>query len=100
VDYLWLILVSTLSTYAAGLGIAQSRNDLLRRTIMTGNLVINLGLLFTFKYFNLLAETANVFLRGLHRGEPLSLLPVLLPVGNLVLYVSGDQFTRWMCITV
>lgn len=76
-----LIFGTTLLSYCAALRIAAAAKLYLKRIWLIGTLVVCLGVLFFFKYFNFLADTA-VSLLGLFglTLSPLS-LRILLPVG-------------------
>ncbi|MDR2490041.1 MAG: MBOAT family protein [Spirochaetaceae bacterium] len=76
-EYLALIILSVLVTWASGLLMeGQSRNR--KRIVLAGSLVLNLGILFFFKYYGFFAET----LRLLAPNAPaMPSFNVLLPVG-------------------
>jgi len=84
-EYLVLILVSTLVTWISALVMDQepdgAGNTLRRRVALAADLVINLGILFFFKYFHFTVNTVNA-VTGLFGAAPIRLsLNVLLPVG-------------------
>ena len=55
--FLLLILVTTLSSYASALLLEQQTQRQSRRMTVAANLVLNLGILACFKYFNFFADT-------------------------------------------
>jgi D-alanyl-lipoteichoic acid acyltransferase DltB (MBOAT superfamily) len=75
--YLVLILISVAVTWASGL-LMEGRNVREKRFVLTASLVINLGILFFFKYYGLFAETAGILSRG---GIRFPSFNILLPVG-------------------
>lgn len=79
--YALLLLTTTLVAWLSALGMEGATKPR-RRTCLIASLVINLGLLFTFKYFNLFADTGE-WLASALLGFRLDLptLSVLLPVG-------------------
>lgn len=87
--YALLMLLSTVLTYLCGLGLdAVGRRDLpaprklaLRKAVLWASLLINLGILFFFKYFDFAIDSLNALLVhvGLHLNTPG--FDVLLPVG-------------------
>ncbi len=87
--YVLLMLLSTVVTYLCGLGLdALDRRELpdlrklrLRRTVLWSSLVINLGILFFFKYFDFALDSLNALLipAGFRLNRPA--FDVLLPVG-------------------
>ncbi len=79
--YIILIVFSTCVDYFAGL--QMSRTDVKRkRTVyLVMSLVTNLGLLFTFKYFNFFSRSVSEFFQAISIPVQPHLLHVLLPVG-------------------
>ena len=75
--YLLLILISVVVTWVSGL-LMEGRNVREKRLVLTASLVINLGILFFFKYYGLFTETAELLSRG---GLRFPSFNVLLPVG-------------------
>jgi D-alanyl-lipoteichoic acid acyltransferase DltB (MBOAT superfamily) len=81
VDYLILLLVSTGVDYVVGRVIPRAHTQRRRRLLLLASLTTNLGLLFSFKYFDFFNDAARqLFARF---GLPYSIpdLDVLLPVG-------------------
>jgi alginate O-acetyltransferase complex protein AlgI len=74
--YFLLLVFSTIVEYNFALWIADSPNQTKRKLLLTLSLIVNLGMLFYFKY-------TNFFLRGYQAltGQPVPVLHVLLPVG-------------------
>lgn len=87
--YALLLLTSTLITWLCGLGIdrvntsgaAPEKKQRLRKLVLIASLVINLGILFFFKYFDFALNSLNALLMplGFHLNRPG--IDVLLPVG-------------------
>ena len=80
--YIVLILGSTVVDYIAGLRIHGAKSQATKKAWLTTSLVVNLGLLFTFKYFNFFSRATAEVLKsffGLEISAPV--LDVLLPVG-------------------
>jgi alginate O-acetyltransferase complex protein AlgI len=79
--YILLIVFSTLVDYTVGLKMAKTDNRKLRVRYLVTSLVVNLGLLFVFKYFNFFNSSVIDFLNSLGiEANPVK-LDVLLPVG-------------------
>ncbi len=76
-----LLLISTTGDFLLGLRIDQSLNNRIRKRWLIGSLVLNLGILSFFKYFNFfVASTISLFdTLGIHLSAPV--LHVVLPVG-------------------
>lgn len=81
VEYLALILASTLVDYFAGLMMGRTEDRRKRLPFLLLSLATNLGLLFAFKYFNFFNESLQAVLGrfDMHFGSPA--FAVLLPVG-------------------
>ncbi|NJD03195.1 MAG: MBOAT family protein [Ruminiclostridium sp.] len=79
--YALLMLLSTVITYLASILIFRTKGGKLRAFYLIFSLVINLGILFLFKYFNFFNETAAdlMLLLGVEY-QPVR-LSLLLPVG-------------------
>ena len=79
--YALLLLSSTIITYAASLGIAGSQRTGIRKAWLTGSLVLNLGILFLFKYYNFLVANVASVLSASGLAMELPAFSLLLPVG-------------------
>jgi len=81
VAYAGLLAFSTLVDYVVGRALFATSNSTLKKAILATSLVVNLSLLFTFKYWHLFHHSmAHVFaILGMKWSEPQ--LNVLLPVG-------------------
>lgn len=88
-QYAILILMSTVVTYGSGLLMDQVKNSsyhedkkvTLKKLIVTGSFIINLGILFYFKYLNFLLETIGNVLARVNINLNISTFDILLPVG-------------------
>ncbi|MEO7936684.1 MAG: hypothetical protein ABIR27_10545 [Dokdonella sp.] len=76
--YLALILLFTVTDYAIGLGLGKVRRP---RQLMILSLIINLGVLFFFKYANWAIGDWNTVDTMIGGGLAISPLDLLLPVG-------------------
>lgn len=79
--FLLLIVVSSATDFLVGLRLGKTEELSLRRLWLTLSVVVNLGLLGFFKYFNFFIESFQLFLNsiGFHTSE--ISLSVILPVG-------------------
>lgn len=75
-NYLWLIWLNIFTNYLCALFIAKFSNAVMRRLFLLSALIVNLGLLIYFKYFNFLIDSANNFFH-------MELTPknIILPIG-------------------
>ncbi|MCC7494494.1 MAG: MBOAT family protein [Fimbriimonadaceae bacterium] len=78
--FLFLLLASTVIDYCIGLAM-EHREGHQRRRLVTASIVVNLGILGCFKYFNFFVDSANAVLHGLGFHPHLPVLNVVLPVG-------------------
>jgi len=81
VDYIVLILASTLVAYVSGLRIARAQSSFDRKLWLVVSLVGNLGLLFAFKYINLAGESVESVFSWVDISVAVPWFDVLLPVG-------------------
>jgi alginate O-acetyltransferase complex protein AlgI len=80
----WLALLiagSTVVDYLVGRGMDASRSALARRLLLAVSLVLNLGVLITFKYANFFLDSLGQALRAAGLEASLPTLSVLLPIG-------------------
>lgn len=79
--YALLLLSSTLVTYLAALGIGHCTRQRAKRRCLVGSLVLNLGILFLFKYYNFVAENISDLLVQWGMSVRMPEFTLLLPVG-------------------
>jgi len=79
--YAILLLASTVVTYLAAFGIAHFRDKRKRTFCLVSGLVLNLAILFLFKYYNFLASNIEEALRMSGFGIHIPGFHMLLPVG-------------------
>lgn len=80
-EYVILIMLSTITDYIAGLQIYKAKNLSRKKLFLGLSLLINLGLLFIFKYFNFFSQATADFLKLFSIPFSPMTLKVLLPVG-------------------
>lgn len=82
VEYLGLLMLSTVVDYSTGLGLeAAGANQRRRQLILSASLATNLGLLLVFKYFNFFLDSVNQISARFNLFAQLPELRILLPVG-------------------
>lgn len=81
VEYLLLIVASTLVDYLCGLAMGRRPTRRARRPFLILSLVTNLGLLAAFKYLGFFADSLEALLGLLGHPTDVPTLDVLLPVG-------------------
>ena len=86
--YTLLLAGSTLITYLGGLGIsyagrlAEDKGRIaLQKLIVAASFVLNLGILFFFKYFNFVADSVNKLVARIGDEFSITSFDVVLPVG-------------------
>lgn len=79
--FLGLLLLTAFSTFLAGMGMGRTNDEKKRKWINIGAIVLNIGILFFFKYFNFFVQSfADAF--SLFGAEMnVHTLKILLPVG-------------------
>jgi len=80
-EYVILIIISTLATYITGLQMGKLKQKNKRKKYLITSIVINLGLLFAFKYFNFFNDSLRNVLQAFSLSFNLPYLQVLLPIG-------------------
>ncbi len=81
IEYIFLIIFSTLIDYYSGLKMAKLPNKKDRKPYLIISLVTNLGLLFAFKYFNFASESITSIFSNFGISFEPPLMKALLPVG-------------------
>lgn len=80
-EYIFLILISTIIDYLSGLMMERQATQNKRRPYLILSLITNLGLLFSFKYFNFASENLNTIFQTIGINQHIPIMQVLLPVG-------------------
>lgn len=80
-EYIFLIVASTLISYFTAILMARSGRQAHRTALLVISLVSNLGILFAFKYFNFVSDSLRVVFSQFNSAYDVPLLEVLLPVG-------------------
>ncbi len=81
IEFVFLIVASTMVDYIAGLKIDASDRKRTRLAWLVMSLVINLGLLFTFKYLNFFNDNMRELLNIFGMSWNMPVMNLLLPVG-------------------
>lgn len=89
VKYALLIITSTIITYASGIIIEKikgleysiDRKRKLKKAIVICSFIINLGILFYFKYFNFTLDIISKILGKIHIQLSIPVFDIILPVG-------------------
>lgn len=79
--YALLLLISTFVTYATSLLIDRTPKQKMKKLWLTLSIVLNLGILFTFKYFNFFSDTLYALFDMLHWSYNPITYSLVLPVG-------------------
>lgn len=79
--YIVLLLFSTAVTYASGRLLAAAKNPPRRKLIVAASFILNLGVLFYFKYINMATDILVRVLGKLHIYLTIPSFDVVLPVG-------------------
>jgi alginate O-acetyltransferase complex protein AlgI len=76
--FLFLMFISSLVDFAVGYYIPKSKH---KKLLIAASLVVNLGLLMFFKYFNFFIESTQDALNAIGFASNLHVLQIILPVG-------------------
>ena len=78
--FLGLLLITTLSTYFAGL-LEDKASDKTKKVILSVTIIINIGILFFFKYYNFFIESLTdiLTLTGINLND--FTIKIILPIG-------------------
>lgn len=79
--FLGLLLVSGLADYFIATEIARTGNERTRKRWMYGSLLLNIGVLFYFKYLNFFAESFSSLLESLGMEAGFTTTYLILPLG-------------------
>lgn len=79
--FLFLLAFSTVLGYVAAQAISTTESEKKRKVILWATVVINLCLLFFFKYFNFFIQSAIDAFAFFNLSSNLSLLKIILPIG-------------------
>ena len=80
-EYLVLIIASTVVDYYASLKMSQTKDKVKRKPYLYLSLLVNLGILFGFKYFNFFNDSARALFEQFDMFYNVPAFDVLLPVG-------------------
>jgi alginate O-acetyltransferase complex protein AlgI len=81
VEYIALIIASTLIDYFTGLQMERKTTKKEKRPYLLISLLSNLGLLFVFKYFNFFSASLNSIFSWVNLSTEIKAIDLLLPVG-------------------
>ena len=79
--FLGLLFVTAISTFLTGWWLGKTDNQQKRKTLLVGTIVLNVGILFFFKYFNFFVHAVVDAFSLLGIAMNVSTLKILLPVG-------------------
>ena len=79
--FLGLIFISSLSDYLLGILIYQSQSKFIRKRLLLISILINLGILGFFKYFNFFTHSLGNFIEIFGLQWSTTTLKIILPVG-------------------
>ncbi|MCX8064005.1 MAG: MBOAT family protein [Candidatus Hydrogenedentes bacterium] len=79
--YVLLLIATTTISYISGLLIHKSKAENSRKLLLWGSIIINLGILFIFKYYNFFIDTIEIIYSTLGYQLILPYSKLLLPIG-------------------
>jgi D-alanyl-lipoteichoic acid acyltransferase DltB (MBOAT superfamily) len=98
-EYILLLLTSTIISFFLAIRIEDETNQNHRKKFLVLSIIINIGLLLVFKYFNFFNENIRVIFAAFGAEYPIPDLELVLPLGIsfytfLVLGYSVDVYNR------
>jgi len=81
IEYIFLILISTVVDYFCAIFIENSKNLFRRKLLLTISIAVNLLILFLFKYFNFISESICIAFQRFNVAYYTPSLKLLLPIG-------------------
>ncbi len=81
VNYVFLILFTTIVSYVSAIGIVRSENQDVRKALLIISVTASLGVLFFYKYFNFFSDSLNTVLSAVAMDFRMPYFKLLLPVG-------------------
>ncbi len=79
--YILILFGTIVIDYFAGIWIAKQTNIKRRKKLLLLSIVVNVGVLVVFKYFNFLAQNINTVIGTVNQTGKIPLLNILLPIG-------------------
>ncbi len=79
--YALLLLTSTIITYIAAIGIEHSNEKKWKKIYLITSCILNLSILFVFKYYNFIASNIEAVMQSTNLGMEVPKFNLLLPVG-------------------
>lgn len=79
--FLGLLAITVVSTYASGIIIGGTENSRLRKWVCAGNLILNIGILCLFKYYDFFATNFAALLNLVGFNVDAITLNLILPIG-------------------
>lgn len=79
--FLLLIFITSLSSYVSGLIIERATKNIVGKVTLWGNILLNLGILCTFKYFDFFSRSFSAMMAAMGWEVDSVTLDLILPVG-------------------
>jgi len=81
IDYVFLILFTTIISYGSAIQIERSKTKKMKQFFLAFSLIASLGVLFFYKYFNFIGSSLNELFSFFSNPIQIPYLKLLLPVG-------------------
>jgi len=79
--FLSLLAISTLTDYFIGIRLERTKNNATRKAYLSLSIIVNLGILCTFKYLAFFIESLNTLLCSIGFKTSLPIFNLILPIG-------------------
>lgn len=91
--FLGLVLLTAVSTYYSGVLMSRNQDTKVRKRINIAAIVLNLGILFCFKYFNFFVQSFVDLFSAVGVSLSISTLKIVLPIGISFYTFSALSYT-------
>lgn len=91
--FLGLVLLTAVSTYYSGVLMSRNQDAKVRKRINIAAIVLNLGILFCFKYFNFFVQSFVDLFSAVGVSLSISTLKIVLPIGISFYTFSALSYT-------
>ena len=91
--FLGLVLLTAVSTYYSGVLMGRNQETKVRKRINIASIVLNLGILFCFKYFNFFVQSFVDLFHAVGINLSISTLRIVLPIGISFYTFSALSYT-------
>lgn len=79
--YIFILFFTIIIDYFAGIQLEKISSQKKKKGFLILSLIANIGILAVFKYYNFLNDNLTAVLHAFHKGNPIPVLSIILPIG-------------------